>query len=463
MKKLSLVIASLWLSLASAAAQQQMPALGVAAAVSGTDLLAIYQGAAPLKKMTAAQMAAYVYGLTSGDATASGVGALTLATVNANVGSFGSATNCVSFTTNAKGLITAASQATCTPAVGSVTGWGTGVQAAVAAALNSSTGLVGALTPTNNNCVVGNGTAWTSAACPGGGGGVSSIAGNTGAFTLNATSGITNSTNDIILSQASSSQFGAVKVDGTTITAASGVISAASPTATPSLQTGTNYAFQSSDRAKVIYLSNAANQIPTIAQATGSFGAGWYTTVCNIAAGTQTITPTTSTIGGAPTLVLPAGSAAAPVCTGIVSDGTNYLLVPDYTTNATLLTSGTVNAARLPFGTGVATAAAANLSAAGGLTTTIGSGTASLGTSAITSGSCATVVTVATSNVATTDVISFTPNADITAVTGYAPVTTGGLSIYPYPTSGNVNFKVCNPTSSSITPGAVTLNFRVTR
>lgn len=56
---------------------------------------------------------------------------------------------------------------------------------------------------------------------------VTTIAGNSGAFTLNGTSGITNTTNDIKLSQASSSQFGAVKVDGTTITASSGVISAA--------------------------------------------------------------------------------------------------------------------------------------------------------------------------------------------------------------------------------------------
>lgn len=54
---------------------------------------------------------------------------------------------------------------------------------------------------------------------------VNSIAGRTGAITLNTTSGITNSSNDIILSQASSSQFGAVKVDNTTITASSGVIS----------------------------------------------------------------------------------------------------------------------------------------------------------------------------------------------------------------------------------------------
>ena len=52
----------------------------------------------------------YITALT-GDATASGPGsaALTLATVNANVGSFGSSTSIPSFTVNAKGLITAAS------------------------------------------------------------------------------------------------------------------------------------------------------------------------------------------------------------------------------------------------------------------------------------------------------------------------------------------------------------------
>jgi hypothetical protein len=52
----------------------------------------------------------YITALT-GDATASGPGsaALTLATVNGNVGSFGSSTSIPSFTVNAKGLITAAS------------------------------------------------------------------------------------------------------------------------------------------------------------------------------------------------------------------------------------------------------------------------------------------------------------------------------------------------------------------
>jgi len=72
------------------------------------------------------------------------------------------------------------------------------------------------------------GSAWKNAAVSSiaSAGSVSSIAGNTGAFTLNSTSGITNSTNDIILQQATASQFGAVKVDNTSIKATAGVISA---------------------------------------------------------------------------------------------------------------------------------------------------------------------------------------------------------------------------------------------
>jgi len=57
---------------------------------------------------------------------------------------------------------------------------------------------------------------------------VASIAGNSGAFTLNGASGITNTVNDILLSQGSTSQFGAVKADGTTVTVAAGVLSAPS-------------------------------------------------------------------------------------------------------------------------------------------------------------------------------------------------------------------------------------------
>lgn len=94
---------------------------------------------------------------------------------------------------------------------------------------------------------------------------------------------------------------------------------------------------------------------------------------------------------------------------------------------------------------------------------TLISGTSALGTSAIGSGSCATVVTTSATGAATTDAIEWSPNADISGVTGYSPSTSGGLIIYDYPTANNVNFKVCNPTTASITPGAVTLNWRIVK
>ena len=116
-------------------------------------------------------------------------------------------------------------------------------------------------------------------------------------------------------------------------------------------------------------------------------------------------------------------------------------------TNASNIGSGTLNAARLP-----ATA-----------TQTIANGTSALGTSLIASGACASVVTTTATGTAATDDIMADFNADPTSTTGYAPSANGMLTIIKFPTSGNVNFKVCNNTGAGITPGAVTLNWRVVR
>jgi hypothetical protein len=91
-----------------------------------------------------------------------------------------------------------------------------------------------------------------------------------------------------------------------------------------------------------------------------------------------------------------------------------------------------------------------------------GAGTA-LGTTTIASGQCAGTVTVSAPGVLTTDVIQASFNGDPTGIVGYQPSTSGMLVIIPFPTAGNVNFKVCNNTATAITPGAVTLNWRVTR
>lgn len=94
---------------------------------------------------------------------------------------------------------------------------------------------------------------------------------------------------------------------------------------------------------------------------------------------------------------------------------------------------------------------------------TIASGTSALGTSAISSGACATVVTTSATGTATTDVVQASFNGDPTGVVGYEPSANGMLTIIGYPTANNVNWKVCNNSGASITPGAITLNWRVTR
>jgi hypothetical protein len=119
------------------------------------------------------------------------------------------------------------------------------------------------------------------------------------------------------------------------------------------------------------------------------------------------------------------------------------------TASNTLTLTGT-DSSSVAFGTG------------GTVTYTIASGAKALDTDAIASTACDTMTATAT-GAASTDAVTWTPNADITAVTGYAPATTGGLSIYMWPTTDTLNIKVCNPTSSSITPGAVTLNWRIVR
>lgn len=92
-------------------------------------------------------------GIATGDVTSAGsafngsannTNAYTLATVNSNVGTFGSATQVGTFTVNGKGLITAASNTTITPAVGSITGLATGI--ATFLATPSSANLRAALT-----------------------------------------------------------------------------------------------------------------------------------------------------------------------------------------------------------------------------------------------------------------------------------------------------------------------------
>lgn len=131
--------------------------LPITAGTSGQTLTSAGGGSAPMTWSNA------IIGTVSltGDVTGSGTNtiATTLATVNTNVGTFGSTTQSGVFTVNGKGLITAASNATITIAVGAITGLGTGIaaflssptSANIAAAITDETGtgsLVFATSPT---------------------------------------------------------------------------------------------------------------------------------------------------------------------------------------------------------------------------------------------------------------------------------------------------------------------------
>ncbi len=88
-------------------------------------------------------------------------------------------------------------------------------------------------------------------------------------------------------------------------------------------QTGTTYTVLSTDWGKLVTHSNGSAIAVTLPQAGSSFPNGWYYDVVNLGVGTVTITPTTSTIQGAATLVLTTGDGVR-----IVSDGTNYFYQP---------------------------------------------------------------------------------------------------------------------------------------
>lgn len=94
-------------------------------------------------------------------------------------------------------------------------------------------------------------------------------------------------------------------------------------------QTGTTYTYQTTDFRKLVTHTNATAIAGTLPQAGASFPAGWYMLVQNRGAGALTITPTTSTVDGAASLVLNQNEGSI-----IVSDGTNYFTLRGKATGA---------------------------------------------------------------------------------------------------------------------------------
>lgn len=215
-------------------------------------------------------------------------------------------------------------------------------------------------------------------------------------------------------------------------------------------QTGTSYTFLNTDCSKLVTFSNAAAVAVTLPQASSGAGAGsglgTFMPPCaikalNRGAGTVTITPTTSTIAGASTLVLSTGQAAE-----IVSDGANYQVASgtggtstggSFALNTPLVTFG--NAAGAPTHVATAQLTAPALTSCGTSPSIVGTdeaGTVTMGTSAT---GC-----VITFNVAYTGVphcvVNWvaTPLASQSYVVAAASITTTQTS-----TSNNVLTYIC--------------------
>lgn len=96
-------------------------------------------------------------------------------------------------------------------------------------------------------------------------------------------------------------------------------------------------------------------------------------------------------------------------------------------------------------------------------TLTLCSGSQALGTSLITSGAAASTVTITCTGLASTDDIMLDFNGSPIGTTGFIASANGILTVIKWPSTNTINISVQNNTASSITPGAITLNYRVVR
>jgi hypothetical protein len=388
MKKLLLAAVASWLAFAPAAyaANVNIDGLPAAASVAGANLLECEQSGTN-NKCTATQMATYVYGLASGDCTITGPGVITCTKTN------GTAYGALATATPGAGVatwITTPSSANLAAALTDETGSGAAVFGTAptisspvintAAKFGYITGSTQCLNVDTTGAITG-----TGAVCGGSGSSGANPTATAGPAAVNGSATtFLRSDGAPAIQKATSGQFGIVEVDGTTITATAGVISAvgggsgtitAGSTATSGIttghflgassnliadqtavtsvattcgaaggtitttgtisaaltlraSTGTTDTIVSTDCGNVVTESNAGSITVGIAVATTTgFTSGAFFQVCNIGVGVATVQPTTSTIGGASTKAIPPGTALNPSCLAFQSDGANYNIV----------------------------------------------------------------------------------------------------------------------------------------
>jgi hypothetical protein len=288
----------------------------------------------------------------TGDVT--GATALTLATVNSNVGSFGSATQVGTFTVNAKGLITAASNTTITPAIGSITGLGTNVATALAIAVGSVGGPVvsgGDLgTPASGVATNLTGTA-------------SGLTAGTVTTNANLTGDVTSSGNSTTIASGAVSLAKMANVSSGTVfyrkTASSGApeVQTLATLKTDLGLTGTNSGDQTITLSGDVSGSGTGAITATLANVTsdvGTFGSATTALVVNVNAKGQivtisalTITPAIGSVTGLGTgvgtaLAINVGSEGSPILNGGALGTPASGVATNLTGTASGLTAGTV-------------------------------------------------------------------------------------------------------------------------
>lgn len=179
--------------------------------------------------------------------------------------------------------------------------------------------------------------------------------------------------------------------------------------------------------------------------------------------------------GGTPTFPLTVASAtsgAIPCFTSTTTEASSVLLA----LNSILIGGGAgacpTAVTALPSGTTATTQSVGDNSTKVATTayvfSKVCSGQQALPTSAVASGgkfgaSSSTPLQITCSGLATTDRVWLTLSSDPTGVTGYSPSTNGMLKILAYPESGKIDVYLVNNTGSSITPGALTVNYQAER
>jgi streptogramin lyase len=265
------------------------------------------------------------------------------------------------------------------------------------------------------------------------------------------------------LPTATSTVLGGVKPDGTTISNAAGVIAVASPynPASVAITGGTI-------NGTPLGVTTPAAIAATTLSATGSFTLApelapvTCTTATTLGLDNSPIIQLTNADTCAITFTQPSPAAMLPITVKIIQ-------------SATTPYSGQISGVGVTWVGGSAPVIPSTASAVvtiycrlNGTTTTcvgppagaaypVANTTFTTSTSSVAANTCNSTVQVAMTGVTTAMTFTISASADTASAAGWG--STGGLILDPWPTSGYLNYKICNQTPATIsTPGAVTFN-----